>query len=91
MKILKLIPNGDYESVVFENGFSGKPVTDLIKKVEAGEILSCEDDDGEEITFGFKVFEVGEISDSFLSFVRNEVQDEDDAKHSNFYVENSVV
>lgn len=91
MKILKIIADGDYDACIFEEKFAGQKIADLIEKVEAKEKLTYKDDEGEEQELFARIYEVGEIDERFLAFVRDEVQDYDDAKNSNFYLENQTL
>mgnify|MGYP001578046829 CR=1 FL=1 len=86
MKILKIIADGDYDALTFEEKFNGQKIADLILQVESGKILTYDD-----VELNAQVYEVGDIDDRFLKFVREEVQDYDDVKHSNFYLENQIL
>ena len=93
MKILHILADGDYDACSFEAEDKGQKVSDLIVKVEAGEILTYKSQDGdvEHFDLDARVVEVGEIDKRFLDFVRDDVQDYDDSKHTNFYLENEEV
>ena len=93
MKILKIIADGDYDALTFEEKFSGQRISDLILQVEAGKKLAYKDDESEEeaTELSARVYEVGEIDERFLKFVRDEVQDYDYAKSSNFYLETQTL
>ena len=80
MKILIISGDGDYAACAFEE--SGMTVEEAAKKVEAGEELS---EDGE---FEGRVLEFGEVDPKFVEWVKNEVVDYDDGKHTAFYVVN---
>ncbi|MBT9167788.1 MAG: hypothetical protein DDT19_01131 [Syntrophomonadaceae bacterium] len=93
MKILKIIADGDYDALTFEEKFSGQKISDLIAQVENGKMLAYKDDESDEeaTELNTRVYDVGEIDERFLQFVRNEVQDYDDVKHSNFYLETQTL
>lgn len=86
MKILLVRGEGDYGALDFENVFSGQTVDSLIARVEAGEML-----EGEDGALDATVHEVGGLDYRFVDFVRSEIQDYDQSKHANFYVEGDTV
>lgn len=92
MKILYIIAEGDYDASKFEMQYHGQLVGDLIKQIEGGIPLMDNDEDYDEpVEFSTKIVETGPIDGQFLNFVRGDVQDYDDSKHSNFYLENEIV
>lgn len=92
MKILRVIADGDYDASSFESKYDGEKVSDLIKRVEDGEVFmnDVDMDEGDEYEFNLDTYEVGKVDPKFLEFVRD-CQDYDDSKHTNFYVENEVI
>jgi hypothetical protein len=95
MKILHMIgtvDGHDYAAVTFENIFKGSTGKELIDKVESGETLAGTEYD-EEFEFNVRVVEVPEetISDELLDFIKKDVVDYDDSKHSNFYLETETI
>jgi len=88
MKILVVEHHNDYEALDFEQTFHGQNVSDLIKRVEVGEILKGEGGD-----LPIKIYEIPEqsLSQELVKLIRNEIQDYDHSKHCNFYLEETKV
>ena len=88
MKILVVEHHNDYEALDFETVFSGQEVSELIARVEAGEVLKGEGDD-----LPIKIYQIPEqsLSDELVKLIRNEIQDYDHSKHCNFYLEGTKV
>ena len=88
MKILLIRTENDYEAVDFENVYAKQNVSDLIAKIETGETLV-----GEAGELPTKVVTVPDVSISheFIDFIRREVQDYEHTKHTNFYLENTII
>lgn len=88
------ISEGDYASNNFENAFGGILVSDIIKNPS---LFTLEEHGGKYVPndeyeyWKLSVMEVGETSPEFLNFVRKNIQDYDDSKHRNFWMENEVV
>ncbi len=85
MKVILVINQNDYDALKFENNF----MVDLKtwQKIKAGEILTCQEDgDDEEYEFCCKAFEFDKVAPAFVKFIQQYIQDEDHAKHTNFYI-----
>jgi len=78
MKLLLVSGENDYAASSFEEMMT---VPEAVKILEDG----SEWIDEEEGITG-KIFEFGEVDPKFIGFVRDRVQDYDDAKHYNFYI-----
>lgn len=87
MKILHIKAENDYDASTFEEMYGGQNVDDIILKVENGEKLVGIE--GEELVS--EVIEFNEVDIMFINFVKSEVLDYDDSKHSNIYASGSVV
>lgn len=88
------INGDDYGALQFENKFKGTKVSDVISNfqdyvlVEHGGNVEADEEDS---YWEIEVIEVGEVSPEFLKFVRDNIQDYDDLKHSNFYLETQSI
>lgn len=94
MKILYVSGGGDYTASAFEEEFNQVPVSKLLDEIDSGD-LKLESEmvlDGELYDVWFKVIDLPQTpSKEFLSFIRDEIQDYDQTKHSNFYLENEII
>lgn len=83
MKVLYVSGGDDYMALTFEQDHvkDGDYKTWFDKTVENGGNMWIEDDYIE-----LTAHEFGEVDKKFIDFVRHEIQDYDDSKHSNFYV-----
>lgn len=80
MKLI-YVSGDDSAALEFENYFKGKNVKEIIERFG-------EEHDGD---FELELFEFDEIDPKFIKFIRNEIQDYDDSKHSNFYCEGEII
>ncbi len=78
--VILLVGGDDYSALQFEE--SNKTVDCAIEMVRRG--VECLDRDFY-ANLTLKEFD-GHLSQEFINFVRNEVQDYDHSKHKNFYV-----
>ena len=89
MKILKIDGgdySADYAALSFENKFGGTPVIDIINNLDK---YKCEEDSDD--SWGLEVVEVeGEVSQSFIDFVKDEM-DYDDTKHVMWFHEMEMI
>lgn len=77
--------SGDaYSALEFERYFSGQSVKSIIERFLDGN----EEHDGD---FEMEFYEFEYIDPEFIDFVRNQIQDYDDSKHSNFYFEDRIL
>ena len=80
MKVILIKNMNDYDALRFEENFRVTP--ELCKRIENGEELL--DSDG--VGFDVSVHEFPDVDREFLKFIRTHIQDDDDSKHTNFYV-----
>lgn len=78
----------DYAAATFQSAFVGESVKKLIDRIRKGETLSCEED-GETIEFDIRLVDTPDIvvSRELRNFIKNDVIDYDESKHSTFYFE----
>lgn len=88
MKVLLVNSGDDYAANSFENAHAGTKVLDIIANPDL--FLPGEEQDEYEY-WEFEVKEIGEVSPEFIEFIRNDIQDHDGKKHTNFYLENETV
>lgn len=86
MKIIYVYGGDDYGAMFFEQqyGTDDESLNRAIKNIEAnnGKLTVY----GEEINYVAEVLEFGEIDPKFVDFIKNNIQDYDDSKHTNFYL-----
>ena len=84
MKIL-YVDGADYSAMDFSSYLDDNEMTlqDALDKVESEGIWTYEDDDK---YFEVRLKEFGDIDLDFIEFLRNEIIDEDLAKHVDFFV-----
>jgi len=86
MRILKVGGGADYAALSFGQKFGGTPAIDVINDISKYEA----DEDGEEY-WELDVVEIdGEVSQSFIDFVKGEM-DYDDTKHVMWFHEMEVI
>ncbi len=83
MKILYVLCNNDYDALNFEQNY--KPTLELWDRVKKGEILKYKEE-REELVLNVKAIEFKKVDTKFLGFVRSEIMDYGNSKHSNFYI-----
>lgn len=79
------VSGDDYAALEFERYFNGESVKTIIERLF---------DNGEEHDGNFDVELYNFLmipDDRFIEFIRNEIQDYDDAKHRNFYFEGETI
>lgn len=94
MKILFVSGEADYDALSFVNKYGDVKASSIIERFEEGEVFVNDDEDGkpmEDWVFSLKIIEVGDVDMKFYEFVRQYIQDYDDSKHSNFWLENEIV
>lgn len=84
MKMIYVSGDDDFAALDFENYFNGKTVKEIINRFIDGK----EKHDGD---FRMRLYEFGEIDPEFINFVRKNIMDHDDAKHTNFYFEDETI
>lgn len=80
-KVLFVTGDDDYHSLSFEQEYSGTKVSDIINNIE-----KYKSDEWE-----LKVFSFNEVDINFVKFIRQNIQDYDDSKHKNFYLESEII
>jgi len=88
MKVLKVYSDGDYGALEFENKYLGASVKTIIENID-----DYRQDVGEsyEADFLLDSYDFGDICPKFVSFLKNQIIDEDDQKHMTFYLETEIV
>lgn len=86
MKILYVTSGDDYAALRFQDLYGGRTITDIIENIDDIS-AAVEEDEGIELT----VIDVGEVDERFVRFIRDNIQDYDDSKHSNFYLETETI
>ena len=89
MKAILVSSGDDYAALQFEDAHGGTKVQDIIDNPQNFADPEAEED--EEPNWTIEVFEVGEVSKEFLEFVRFHIQDYDDSKSTNFWMEDETV
>lgn len=90
MKAILISSGDDYAALSFEDKFSGTPVSDIIENID--NYQSEEDsEDEDEGYWEIEVVEVGDVDPLFLAFIRENIQDYDDSKHTNFWLEDETI
>ena len=87
MKVLK-ISGGDFAVIHFEEEHSGVAVSSIIDNLQD---YSVENSDNEDAEWELSVFEVGEVSEKFVKFIREDIQDYDSSKDVGFYLETETI
>lgn len=94
MKLL-YVTGHDFSAVSFETAFARKEVSDIIENIKDYTLKehggNYEPDEEADEYWEIQVIDVGEVSDTFIIFVRNRIQDYDDSKQSNFWFENETI
>lgn len=83
-KILLVTGEDDYPVLSFENKFKGVFVRDIINNIK-----DYESEDGD-WTLSVREFR-GVIDPTFITFIRDKIQDHDHKKSVNFYTEDNVI
>lgn len=83
MRVLKVSSGDDYAAIEFENNHGGVSVLDIINN------LSNYEAPDEEWELG--VFEVGEVSNEFVQFIRTHIEDYETSKSTTFYLETETI
>lgn len=88
MKILHILAEEDYAALDFETVYAGQHVDKIIKHLESGGKL-----EGERGEIMYRIVDVPDIviSREFRDFIKKQVMDYDDTKHSNFYLYTDIV
>jgi len=80
-RILLVTGDDDYHALRFEEKHGGTPVKDVIDNIS--EFQSDE--------WELKVLMFGSIDPKFIQFIKNNIQDYDDSKTTNFYIEGDII
>ena len=87
-KVLEVFGDADYSVISFEDAerdgkVNRKELFDTAIAGKANETHVFEDD---ETYFEYRAYEFGAVDEAFVSFVKDEVEDYDMAKHHTFFV-----
>lgn len=88
MRVLKVYSDGDYGAVEFENQYSGTLVKTIIDNINDYKQDVEEDWDAD---FLLHVYEFSDICPEFVKFIKEDIIDYDDSKHTTFYLETETV
>jgi hypothetical protein len=93
MKIIKIVPNGDYEGLDFSRKYEGLAVSELITRVEAGEKFTIGEDKDRVQELDFRITEIPEnnLSVELIKYTHNDIQDYEDTKHSPFWFDSEII
>lgn len=80
-RVLLVTGVDDYHASSFEREYGGTPVKDILDNLS-----DYESDDWE-----LKVYEFGSIDPEFVQFIKDNIQDYDHSKTTNFYLEGTVI
>jgi hypothetical protein len=86
MKLLYVTSGDDYAALRFQELYGGRTVADILENIDDITVTMEEHEDIE-----LEVIEVGDVDERFIKFIRDEIQDYDDSKHKNFYLETQTV
>lgn len=82
MKVL-FVTGEDFSALEFENQYSGTAVSEIIDNL-------CDYENEDEWELKVLEFE-GDIDPNFIAFIRNNIQDYDMSKSTNFYLEGTII
>ncbi len=82
MKVLLVDSNDDFGATHFENEYGGVKVIDIINNID-----EYRDEDYYDLT----VYEFTDIDPTFVKFIKTYIQDYDDSKNINFYLETDII
>lgn len=89
MRAILVSSGDDYAALQFEDTFSGTSVKEILDNPRNYECnIDSEDEEG---YWEIQIIEIGEVDPLFLNFVRNKIQDYEDSKHTNFWIENETI
>ena len=92
MKMLLVSSYHDYGASNFEEVFDEKDYLELWQDIEGEGRVVFEEKIGKKgltertVKFHVRAYEFGEVDPEFVDFVRQEIQDYDTSKHTNFYI-----
>jgi hypothetical protein len=79
--VLVVTGGDDFHACDFENTYGGTPVKDVIDNLEQYESDRWE----------LEVYNFGPIDSEFVKFIKDKIQDYDDSKNTNFYMEGDTI
>jgi len=88
MRVLKVYSDGDYGAIAFEGAWSGTLVKDILDDIDNYKQDVEEDYEAEYL---LEAYDFGEIDIKFVRFIKDEIIDYDDSKHTTFYLETETV
>lgn len=80
-KVLFVTVEDDYHALSFENKYGGTPVKDIIENLS-----NYESDE-----WDLKVYTFKSIDPKFVEFIKSNIQDYDDSKSTNFYLDTDTI
>jgi len=83
-RVLFIDGPGDFSAINFESAHGGTPVKDILDDIEKYE------SDDEEWYLKALEFE-GDIDPKFIKFIKSDIQDYDESKNKNFFLESDVI
>jgi hypothetical protein len=83
-RVLLIDGPDDFSVISFESAHGGTPVKDILDDLEKYE---SEDEEWYLEAFEFD----GEIDPNFIKFVKSKIQDYDDSKNKNFFLETDII
>lgn len=82
-RVLLVSGDDDFAALKFENEHGGAKVKDIIDNLD--KYVSPDEE------WKLEVFEFGDIDPKFAKFVREHIQDYDDSKNKEFYLEEGCI
>lgn len=88
-----IITGDDYGALQFEQKFLGTKVSDIVNNINDYTLIEhggTVEDDGETY-WEVQVYDVGQVSDEFISLYKKQIEDHDDKKHTRILFETDVL
>jgi len=82
-KVLLVTGEDDFHANSFENKYGGTSVSDIIDNLSQYESLDEE--------WELEVHTFGAIDPKFVKFIKSRIQDYDDSKNTNFYLDTDII
>lgn len=87
-KVLLVTTDDDFGALAFEQKYGDERASEVIRNVEEGS-PNYQSPDGE---WNLEVFTFeGKIDPKFARFIKTRIQDYDDSKNTNFYLESDII
>lgn len=92
MKLIYVTSGGDYGAAAFTDNHKRQTVASIIERIESGENLDKDfDEEAYEDEYTVEVMTFADVDPLFVEFIRNVIQDYDDSKNHNFWLETETV